>query len=187
MLVAAEEVFAEAGLATAHVEDIARRAGVAVGTLYNYYKDRDGLLAAILTLRIDEITEELGEVTARTANSPVRLALLELVRAYFRFVERRPTFIRILAEGELTQLRESYPTSATIPNESWKAFRDIFSSVMERGVAEGVLSERHSGLDLWLFVGLLRGVVLRGLRGGSPCREADADRVIDVFFDGAQV
>ena len=49
MLVAAEDVFAEAGLAKAHVEDIARRAGVAVGTLYNYYKDRDALLAAVLT------------------------------------------------------------------------------------------------------------------------------------------
>ncbi len=78
MLLAAEEVFAESGLAKAHVEDIARRAGVSVGTLYNYYEDRDGLLAAVLASRRDELLGELDQAVARTAESPVRAAMVEL-------------------------------------------------------------------------------------------------------------
>jgi AcrR family transcriptional regulator len=50
---AAEEVFAEQGLHASHVGDIAKRAGVAVGTLYNYYEDRDALLAALLRERTE--------------------------------------------------------------------------------------------------------------------------------------
>jgi AcrR family transcriptional regulator len=187
MLVAAEEVFAESGLARAHVEEIARRAGVAVGTLYNYYGDRDGLLAAVLTSSIDELVDEVSGAIDRTAESPVRLALLEVSRTYLRFVARRTTFIRILTEGELAHMKDSYPTSAAIPPTCWHALRERFGSVMARGVAEGALPSRSDDLDLWLFMGLLRGVVMRHLRGGAACRDSDADRVVEVFFDGARV
>lgn len=185
MLVAAEDVFAEAGLAKAHVEDIARRAGVAVGTLYNYYKDRDALLAAVLTSRIEELTLDFEVVTAATASSAVRVALLELARAYLRFVVRRRTFIRILTEGELTQLKDAYPTSSAIPTQCWQHFREVYGRVMARGIASGALSGGHPELDLWLFMGLLRGVVMRDLRGGTPCQESDAERIVHVFFEGA--
>lgn len=185
MLVAAEEVFAESGLAKAHVEEIARRAGVSVGTLYNYYKDRDGLLAAVLASRIDELGEAFREASERTARSPVRVALLELSRTYLRFVTQRRTFMRILTEGELVQMKDSYPTSAAVPYECWQAFRRSFEAVLGRAVKDGTLPERHADLDLWLFLGLLRGVVMRDLKGIKPCDETDADRVVQVFFDGA--
>jgi AcrR family transcriptional regulator len=186
MLLAAEDVFAESGLAKAHVEDIARRAGVAVGTLYNYYRDRDGLLAAVLASRTDELMAELSDAVARTAGSPARAAMVDLARTYLRFVMRRPTFIRILTEGELAHLKESYPTSATIPAACWQSLREVFGQVIARGVVEGTVPDRGDDLDLWLIVGMLRGVVLRYFRVGTPCREADADRVIGVFFDGAR-
>ena len=184
MLVAAEEVFAESGLAKAHVEDIARRAGVAVGTLYNYYGDRDALLAAVLTSRIEEISALLDATAARNEGSSARVALLALGRAYLGSVVRRRTFIRILVEGEIAQLKEAYPTSAALSTECWRTFRQVFGRVMARGVASGELPAADADLDLWLFLGLLRGVVMRDLRGGTPCTEADAERVVDVFFDG---
>src|SRR3954471_24804261 len=48
ILDAAEETFAQKGLASATMNDIAAAAGVAVGTLYNHFKDRDALLATLL-------------------------------------------------------------------------------------------------------------------------------------------
>ena len=185
MLLAAEEVFAESGLAKAHVDDIARRAGVAVGTLYNYYGDRDALLAAVLGARVEELEVELQGVNRAHAASPVRRALLELTRAYLRFFLRRRTFVRILAEGELAQLKTAYPTSAAIPMQCWQSVRDAFGEVMDRGIRDGALRGAHADLDLWLFLGLLRGVVMRDLKGATPCRESDADRVLQVFFEGA--
>ncbi len=185
MLAAAEEVFAESGLAKAHVEDIARRAGVAVGTLYNYYRDRDALLAATLTLRVEELGTELDTVADGHAASPLRLTLLALTEAYLGFFLRRRTFVRILAEGELVQMKDAYPTAAAIPMQCWQSIRDAFARVMARGVASGELGGEHEELDVWLFLGLVRGVVMRDLKGGVPCRVADAERVVAVFLDGA--
>ena len=45
---AAEEVFAAKGLHDAKVEEIAARAGVSVGTVYNHFEDRDGLLQVLI-------------------------------------------------------------------------------------------------------------------------------------------
>src|SRR5258708_39474953 len=48
---AAEEIFAAERVHSAHVGHIAKRAGAAAGTLYNYFEDRAALLAALLRER----------------------------------------------------------------------------------------------------------------------------------------
>ena len=48
LLQAAESIFAEEGLQTAKVESIAARAGVSVGTVYNYFADRKALVDAVM-------------------------------------------------------------------------------------------------------------------------------------------
>src|SRR3954470_13131171 len=55
ILAAAEEVFANKGLHAAHMGEIASLAGVAVGTLYNHFADRDALLAGLLEARRAEL------------------------------------------------------------------------------------------------------------------------------------
>src|SRR3569832_253067 len=53
VLAAAEQVFADQGLHAAHMGEIASRAGVSVGTLYNHFKDREALLAGLLQAVMD--------------------------------------------------------------------------------------------------------------------------------------
>ena len=52
ILDAGEEVFASAGFYGAKVQDIAARAGVAVGTIYNHFGQKEDVLIALLR-RID--------------------------------------------------------------------------------------------------------------------------------------
>jgi hypothetical protein len=111
--------------------------------------------------------------------------MLELGRAYLRFVIQRRTFMRILVEGELLQLKESYPTSAALKEQCWKGLIDLFGEVMGRGVAKGELPGATAEVDVWLFLGLLRGIIMRDLRGDTRCQESDAERAVKVFFDGA--
>src|SRR5678815_1807406 len=51
ILDAAEELIAAKGLHGAGLAQIAKRAGVAVGTLYNYFDDRDALVRALFETR----------------------------------------------------------------------------------------------------------------------------------------
>ena len=55
LLAAAEQTLARDGLANARMETIAQAAGVAVGTVYNYFSDREQLISALLELRRSEL------------------------------------------------------------------------------------------------------------------------------------
>jgi AcrR family transcriptional regulator len=54
VLVAAREVFAECGESTA-LEEIARRAGVGIGTLYRHFPSRQALLEALYVNEVEEV------------------------------------------------------------------------------------------------------------------------------------
>ena len=82
---AAEQVFAEEGLRDAHVGHIAKRAGVAVGTLYNYYEDRDALLAAVLRERNEELFSALGVAMAEVEGEHLATQVRTLVRAHLGY------------------------------------------------------------------------------------------------------
>lgn len=72
LLEAAHALFAERG-ADASLEEVARRAGVAIGTLYRHFPTRDDLLAALLERSLLELADE-GEARLRapvTAESVV--------------------------------------------------------------------------------------------------------------------
>src|SRR6188508_2634914 len=66
ILAAAADVFAADGAANARIEDIAARAGVAVGTVYNYFEDRAALVAALLDVRTKSLLEALDEDSGRS-------------------------------------------------------------------------------------------------------------------------
>src|SRR5919201_3557298 len=48
---AAEETFAANGVREARIEEIAARAGVSVGTVYNHFEDREALLNGLVERR----------------------------------------------------------------------------------------------------------------------------------------
>ncbi|MET7402956.1 helix-turn-helix domain-containing protein [Dactylosporangium sp. NPDC005572] len=65
VLEAAEAVLDEQGL-SARMDEIARRAGVGVGTLYRHFATKEALYQAIVTARVDQLLEEAARLRAGT-------------------------------------------------------------------------------------------------------------------------
>src|SRR5262245_37553049 len=80
ILSAAERVFSRAGFYTTRMADIAREAGVGVGTLYNYFESKELIFSEILASRHDEFREAIDR--AATADDPVE-RLRQIVRGSF--------------------------------------------------------------------------------------------------------
>jgi AcrR family transcriptional regulator len=182
---AAEEVFAAEGLHAAHVEQIARRAGVAVGTLYNYFKDRDAILAALLRTRREALFVELDSAEEAAQGCPIRDQLLAFVGAKVRFLAEHRTFFRILFEGELSRTQESFPTATDEHAKSLRGFFDRAGAIVRRGVASGELRGGNEELDVWLLGGMLRTLSVRDFRENKQCTKADLEHMVDVFLAGA--
>src|SRR4051812_46489305 len=98
ILAAAEEVFAAEGLEKARMNDIAARAGVAVGTLYNHFKDRDDLLAGLLAVRRDELIE-LMERAYDEPGLAFRARLKHVFTNFFAYIDAHQPFHQIMHQS----------------------------------------------------------------------------------------
>ena len=64
LLAAGKAAFTETG-ADAPLEDIARRAGVGIGTLYRHFPTRDALIAAVYAREVDQLTASAEALLAQ--------------------------------------------------------------------------------------------------------------------------
>ena len=86
LLAAAKEVFAARGL-DATMDEVARRAGVGVGTAYRRFRNRDDLIAALFEERLDEF---MGLIDESLADDDPWRGLSSLPRALDGDAGRRP-------------------------------------------------------------------------------------------------
>lgn len=95
LLRAAEAIFSELPEEEVTVEQIAERAGVAVGSIYNHFGSKSGLRAAVVerALAADRQHMDRAYVADRTPLEQIRAAGEE----YLAFYLRNPEYFRMLA------------------------------------------------------------------------------------------
>jgi AcrR family transcriptional regulator len=177
ILAAAEEAFVRDGLG-ARMEDIAARAGVAVGTLYNHFEDRKALVAALVRDRRESLLGRVDRGLAAARGAPAA----EQLRAFLAAIEEHARVHGPLL-GVLMQAGQG-PGEARPP----KTFHDDLvrraDQIVARGVAAGELrpdGARAFGLAL---VGMARAVLVRAIEGGAAPGETAA-AVLELFLRGA--
>jgi AcrR family transcriptional regulator len=80
LLEVARDVVAEQG-AEASLRDVARKAGVGIGTLYRHFPTREALLEALLRKSFDRVTVRAGELeTSGSADGALQSWLRERSR-----------------------------------------------------------------------------------------------------------
>lgn len=95
ILAAAEKVFAEQG-PSASTEEVARRAGVAIGTVFRHFPTKNDLLRAIMKDLLQRLT---GEVTSLAADGDPATALFTFFTRMVEQAAAKKTVIELLAEN----------------------------------------------------------------------------------------
>jgi AcrR family transcriptional regulator len=109
ILEAAAQVFERHGYAAGTTNRIAERAGVSIGSIYQYFPNKDAILVALVRRHIDEGMAALGPQLARLeAGSSFDEVLSELVEAMVALHALAPGLHRVLFEE--TQLPASLRT-----------------------------------------------------------------------------
>src|SRR5438874_13371770 len=94
ILDAAEHVFAAHGFFAAKVSEIAKEAGVADGTIYLYFKNKDDLLISLFESRMERVNAHLAAETGKHTRAKDRLHAF--IRAYLGLVKEQPAAAEVL-------------------------------------------------------------------------------------------
>lgn len=184
ILDAAEGVFAEQGLQGARMEDIAARAGVSVGTLYNYFNDRPTLLAALQASRQRQFFELLDAALTAEGEGGFEALLTRTLRALLGHFDAHRDFFGLLMQGE------NGPGRAELMCAMRSTVEEMFGRfdrLMARGVETGVLRPADAPLYAAAVFGLLKGVAVREqMSGTAGSVDERADTVARLFLDGAR-
>lgn len=87
IFVAACALFAEKGYAATGMDELAERAGLSVGTLYNYYDSKTAVLLAVLAREIEAVTRHGDRIVANPPADPEE-GIWQLTSCYFKVMAR---------------------------------------------------------------------------------------------------
>ena len=178
ILDAARRVFAHRGFANATVDEIAREAGIAKGTIYLYYKSKGDVYAAaaregLLELHDQMVSNVRGAVTAF---DKVR-AFIETKTKYF---ERNVDFFRLY----YAELNDLAAHASGVNEESQRLYLeqiDLLRTELQREFPDRQDLDRVA----MAISALTYGVITRRLKGWSTSSlEADIDYVVYFAWQG---
>ena len=168
LLEAGEQVFSEQGVLGTRIEDISKRAGVAVGTLYNYFEDRDELFAALMARRRAELVRTLDAVSEGARGQRWHAEFEDVLRATLTYLERHRRFFALLIQGEMLTPRASDATARQTGGSGLDDVIACLRRLVRRGVAEGALKPEHADLYPALLLGMLRSAIVHDRYAGAP-------------------
>src|SRR5262245_50510459 len=110
IIAAALEEFSASGFAAARLDDVARRAGVAKGTIYLYFRDKETLFQELVRTLVSPLVGAI--TTAPLQDIPIRAVLEMILEVFIKEIlgTRRKDVLRlIIAEGpRFPKLAEFY-------------------------------------------------------------------------------
>jgi AcrR family transcriptional regulator len=183
ILTAAEWEVADNGLATTSMQAIARRAGVSVGTLYNYFKDKDVLLTSLFEDRKEQLRVNITNAMRVHESESFESQLESVIRATLEIFESQRNFLRILANDEKPPIdkKAKRPDRAPV-----MYYIDGFRPVIARGIESGVLDPEDADLYASTLAAVIRGAMIERITEGErPFVEA-VPYIMRFFLNGAR-
>ena len=168
LLEAASGAFAEHGADDVSLEEIARRAGVGIGTLYRHFPTRQALLEAVYIDQVESLSARARELLR--AESPAD-ALAEWLRAMVKFSSTK--------RNMTTALLATIGTDSELLSSCVKEIKGAAESLLARAQQAGVVRPDADAKDL---IRLVHAVNIATQRG--PADPGQADRMLALILDG---
>jgi len=163
---AAKTGFSEVGL-NVSLEEIARRAGVGIGTLYRHFPSREAVMEAVYRREVEQLVDAVPHLLKK---SPAGEALHQWMHLFVNYIATK----RLIAPSLGAAAARTTAPRAT-PAE---LITGAISTLVKNAVRSGDVRKDIDPSDL------LRALV--GVSYGNPDAgwEASARRLIDILMDG---
>lgn len=177
---AAIEVFSKSNFQNASISEIAQKADIAEGTIYQYFKNKEDLFFSIPAQKTKEFCREL-DLHLQGIHDAVS-KIRKLIWYYLYFFKMNPDYARTL----MLEMRVSKSFIQSKTYGSLKGFTDKVLEIIKEGQTEGIVrKDINQYLIRELMLGILEHRVTRWL-----LKEENYDllenysEVFDLIFNG---
>jgi TetR/AcrR family fatty acid metabolism transcriptional regulator len=180
ILEAAVTVFARQGFRQSTVAQIAKEAGVADGTIYLYFKNKDDILVHFFSSRAKQVFDCFRAEVGRGADSAEKLR--NLVRVHLGEFQRDPDMAIVYQ----VETHQSSRLAEDQIREMAKMYQDIIAEIVEQGQQEGsIRKDLYVGLVKRFILGAVEETIGTWLHSGRSYDLASmADPLVDLFMRG---
>ncbi len=166
---------AERGPEAASIKSVAARAGVPVGSLYQYFADRDAMVRAACALAAAGLVAELDCCRAQMAGLELREGFEAYLNEGLAWAESRPVLLKVFA---LAAYRDSVTPRPPRPSRPSRRaeFAEVAEAVPDGDGARAAHADAHAGGDADWAESLVAPVaaafrsVVRALLDGAAAR-----------------
>jgi AcrR family transcriptional regulator len=144
LLRAAETIFGEKGYERASIADITRKSGVALGTFYVYFPDKQSIFVEV----VDELGERLRRLIAESVTGLAHRIEVERegLRTFFEFAREHPNLYRVVRQAEF------------VDEACYRRYYDRFAKGYVRGLSQAMDAGQVRQMDPETLAYCLMGI-----------------------------
>ncbi|MCP4746277.1 MAG: TetR/AcrR family transcriptional regulator [Desulfobacteraceae bacterium] len=180
ILEAAIKVFAEQGFHQSTVAQIAKEAGVADGTIYLYFKNKDDILVQFYDYKTKQVFKKFRDAVNKADTAITKLQ--NLIRAHLEAFQKEP-YMAMVYQVETRQQRRLAEQPI---KEMSQMYRDIIAEVVEQGQEEGTIRRNlYMGMVKRLINGAVDEVINAWIHTGRAYDLVSmTDSLVELFING---
>lgn len=156
-------LFTEKGIKSTTTKRIAKKAGVAEGTIYIHFKSKDALAYGLFVEHMNYF-RDLLEQSIIIIEEPDK-ALGELINNFYSFANNEPVKYQYIIMGHHTELQKM-PVLKTKP-------KDIFVDVIKKGIKDRSFRDMDPNIAASYVIGMITRSILFYKNGMIECSYED--------------
>lgn len=184
---AAIRVISRKGMASATMQEIAEEAGVAKGTIYLYFRDREELVEKTFETAIGELQKQVD--AALDSEGTFEQRLRAVITAKLEFFNQNREFFRLyhalkMPEGNPMQQRRQKRTC----QPQFRARVDRFADALQKAMDAGELRPLNPKRLALILIEASTAIVLERLSEDAPPPESeDVELIVSALLDGIAI
>jgi len=173
ILRAARTVFVAKGFHEATTHDVAREAGLSVGSIYTYFKSKDDLIReSVLAANKDETDAVLRDVRS---TGTVREKVARAIAGWYAYTIEAPGVPAFLAEAWAAASRK--PLIRDLVARRRERIVTVATVILQEGAAGGEVAPGYDvNAAARALAAMLDGVVLERIESGASPTQIDVER-----------
>lgn len=179
-------VISRKGMAAATMQEIAEEAGVAKGTIYLYFRDRDELVEKTFDAAMAQLMVEVDR--AMEKDTPFDQKIRDIMAAKLAFFSAHREFVRLYLTAKMPEsIPERQRQKRKNCHPQYRARIDRFAVVLRQAMERGdIRTLDPNRLAMFVIEGSTAIILERLMEESSPPEEADVDLIVGLILDGVR-